>query len=96
MDLFVNQQSKQILTGRNQKYRNQTHPGAVEPDSNRDRDNDHAPSANQLAKNGRGRAPTRFPDPSLYLSFYLRTRCFDNRGNVFWLTVDIRHDDIVP
>ena len=46
MDLFMNQQSKQILTGRDQKYRNQTHPGAVEPDSNRDRANDHAPSAN--------------------------------------------------
>jgi hypothetical protein len=46
MDLFVNQQSKQILTGRDQKYRYQTHPGAVEPDSNRDRANYHAPSAN--------------------------------------------------
>ena len=76
MDLLMNQEPKQILAGRNQKYRNQAHPNVVEPDRKCDSSSDYAPGDDQLAHKLKGTCANQVPNPSPYLGFQLRTLQF--------------------
>ena len=83
VDLLMNQEPKQILAGRDQKYRNQTHPNFVEPDRKCNRNSDYRPVPISWRINGREHAPNRFLNPTAYLGFQLRTGSLDNRRQCF-------------
>ena len=83
MDLLMNQESKQILAGRNQKYRNQAHSNFVEPDRKCDRNSDYQPSADELAYKWKGACAKQIPYPNAYLGFQLRAGSLDDRRQCF-------------